>query len=80
VTDFTDTQRLDWLTATRNTVYLCSHQERRALTTPGLPHFELVYVHDGWAVLTNDDPSATPREAIDKAMAACGLKGDGRGD
>jgi len=61
-----DTERLDWLQANQQTVWKCSHIERRPTTrTDGI--IEHVMVFDGWCVGDDDDPKPTIREAIDDA-------------
>lgn len=66
-TEATDAERLDWLQERKETVYRCTHQERRA-TTDTFRHYETVLVFDGWAVFEDQDPKPTIREAIDFAM------------
>ena len=69
----TDTVRLDWLQERKETVYLCSHSER-VPTTDAISSYEKRYFFDGWAVLQDQEPHATIREAIDFAMIAAAPK------
>jgi hypothetical protein len=62
-----DKKRLDWLQERSETVYRCTHQERRP-TTDTYRHYETVQVFDGWAVLGDQEPKPTIREAIDAAI------------
>lgn len=65
--EVSDTARLDWLQAQKETVYRCTHQDRRATTDTFRP-YETVQVFDGWAVFEDQDPKPTIRDAIDWAM------------
>lgn len=67
-----DTERLDWLQQRQETVYRCTHQERRPTTSMHRP-YETVQVFDGWAVLHDQEPTPTIREAIDAAMGTAGV-------
>ncbi len=62
-----DTARLDWLQTNRQTVYLCTHQER-VLSTSLTARYETRLVNDGWAV-ADQEVSPTIRAAIDAAMS-----------
>jgi hypothetical protein len=61
---FTDTERLDWMQSTQETVWRVSHEQRQLTTDPTNPSV-LVSVFEGWTVDDPDNPKPTIREAID---------------
>lgn len=61
---FTDTERLDWMQSTQETVWRVSHDERQLTTDPTNPSV-LVSIFEGWTVDDPDNPKPTIREAID---------------